>query len=271
MFQSLVRFLIRFLPASLGLRLIRLLAERTLRPPLHPAQQEALAHAQPLRYGHDGSHTAWSWGHGPLVVLVHGWNGRAGQMAPLAAHLAQQGMRCVAIEITGHGSSPGRRTSWGSFIHDVAALQRTLGEPVHAWVGHSAGALTLMAARAAGAIQGARFVSICAPSHPFPPIAVIRQKLNPPEPALQRYREHIAGQFGLSWSALEGGAAWRGTVEPQLLFYDATDRFVPHTEGDRVAALCPQARLVKTHGYSHTKVLGAPEMMRAVSDFVVPG
>jgi hypothetical protein len=53
-----------------------------------------------------------------------------------------------------------------------------------------------------------------------------------------------------------------------LLFYDETDRFVRHSEGDRIQALCPGARLVKTSAYSHQKILAAPELAQAVGEFL---
>ncbi len=35
--------------------------------------------------------TGWTWGKGPTVLLVHGWSGRALDMAPLAERLADAG------------------------------------------------------------------------------------------------------------------------------------------------------------------------------------
>ncbi|MBI2771091.1 MAG: alpha/beta fold hydrolase [Burkholderiales bacterium] len=267
---QLFRFLVRLLPAALALRIVRALATRSQRSAATPEQQQALAGARRLQYGESGSNAAWAWGDsGPLVVFVHGWNGSAAQMAPLAAHVAALGFRSVAIDVTGHGASPGQRTDWACFINDVAALQQSLGEEVHAYVGHSAGAMTLMAARAARGVRAARYVSICAPSHPFPPIEVIRKRLNPPEAVLALYRGHIARQFGRSWEQLEAGAVWAGTGAGHLLFYDEGDRFVPHAVGDRVLGWCPGARLVKTQGYGHTRVLASPELAGAVGGFLL--
>jgi pimeloyl-ACP methyl ester carboxylesterase len=53
-----------------------------------------------------------------------------------------------------------------------------------------------------------------------------------------------------------------------LLVYDQTDRFVNHSEGDRLRELCPGATLFKTNGYSHQKILEAPEVVQAVSEFL---
>lgn len=53
-------------------------------------------------------------------------------------------------------------------------------------------------------------------------------------------------QFDSSREQLEAGTALAGAGTDLLLFYDHNDRFIGHTEGNRVAALCPGARLVKT-------------------------
>ena len=41
---------------------------------------------------------AWSWGEGPIVLLVHGWNGRATQLGDFVAPLVERGYRVVAYE-----------------------------------------------------------------------------------------------------------------------------------------------------------------------------
>src|SRR6185503_233681 len=37
----------------------------------------------------------WSWGEGPAVLLAHGWEGHAGQMARFASRLVTRGFRAV--------------------------------------------------------------------------------------------------------------------------------------------------------------------------------
>lgn len=260
--------LVAVLPAPAAFHVMRSLAGRAPpRPDLTAAQRQALVHAKQLAYG-DGN-KAWSWGIGPLVVLVHGWGGRAAQLAPLALALSGQGYRCVAIDVTGHGDSAGQRTSWRSFIDDVAALPRSLGQEVHAFVGHSAGGLAMMAARALRGLAAQRYVCVCAPSHPFPPIRAIRQRFDPRPVLIERYQAFIARQFGTEWHQLEAGHAFAGAGPELLLVYDEGDRFVEHVEGDRIQALCPGAQLVKPTRCGHTRVLATRELERAVGEFLV--
>lgn len=268
MFITIAKYVIRVVPESTGTAITRVLAAITQRTPVSTSEREAMAQARRLQYGEDRQNVAWSWGEGPLVIFVHGWGGRAAQMAPLALHVANQGFRSVAIDVTGHGESPKRHTRWAYFLRDIAALTQTLREDIYACVGHSAGALSMMAARGLRGISAQRYVCICAPSHPFPPINVIRKRLNPKKGVVDRYKAYIAAQFDTTWERLETGCSYANVGTEMLLFYDETDRFVPHTEGDKIKALCPGARLIKTRAYSHQKILASPELTQAIAEFL---
>lgn len=260
--------LIKLVPESIGYTLTAALAARTSRPPVTPAERDALATASKLHYGAGNAHVAWVWGTGPLVILVHGWGGRAAQMAPLGAHIARLGFRAVAIDVTGHGDSPGHNTRWDYFLVDIAAITHALNENVHACVAHSAGALTTMAARGLKGLRATRYACVCAPSHPYPPIDVIQKKLNPRKGIVERYKNHIAEQFDSTWELLQTGASFAGVGSDLLLVYDTADRFVNHSEGDKIQKICPGATLVKTNGYGHTRILAAPELAKVVGVFL---
>jgi pimeloyl-ACP methyl ester carboxylesterase len=268
MLAKIVKYVIKAMPESTASFIARALASRMQRTPVSSNEQEAIAQARKLNYGRDNEHVAWAWGEGPLVIFVHGWGGRAAQMAPLARHVAKLGFRSVAIDVTGHGDSPKRHTRWEYFLRDIAALSQSLHEDIYAYVGHSAGGLTMMAARALQGIRAQHYVCICAPSYPFPPIVAMERKLAPKKAVLERYQEYIAAQFKTTWERLQTGCSYANAGPDTLLFYDETDRFINHSEGDRLKALCPGARLLKTRAYSHAKILSAPELAEAVGEFL---
>src|SRR6266496_1134079 len=268
MLIAIARFFINVVPEAMADSITRSLAAMTQRPPVSSSEQEAMAHASKMRYGEDKKNVAWVWGDGPLVVFVHGWSGRAAQMAPLALYVANLGFRSVALDVTGHGDSPKRHTRWDYFFRDIAALSRSLDGEVYAYVGHSAGALSMMAARALKGIHAQRYACICAPSFPFPPINVIQRKLNPKESVLEHYKKFIAGQFETTWEELQAGCSYANAGSDTLLFYDETDRFVNHREGDKIQTICPGAQVVKTRAYSHQQILAAPELAQTLGAFL---
>src|SRR6266700_3236865 len=266
MLITLAKFVVSVVPEATANSIIRSLAAMTQRPPISSSEQEAMAQASRMNYGENN--VAWAWGDGPLVMFVHGWSGRAAQMAPLALHAANLGFRSVAIDVTGHGASPKRHTRWDYFLKDIAGLSQSLHEEVYAYVGHSAGALSMMAARALKGIHAQRYACICAPSFPFPPINVIQKKLNPKESVLEHYKNYIAEQFETTWEELRAGRAYANAGSDTLLFYDETDRFVDHSEGDKIQTLCPGAQVVKTCAYSHQKILATPELAQTLGAFL---
>jgi pimeloyl-ACP methyl ester carboxylesterase len=268
MLTTAAKYTLKIVSDAVAFRIVCAVAGRTRRPPVSPVEQKAMSKAVKRRYGESDQNVAWEWGKGPVVVLVHGWGGRGAQMAPLASQIADQGYRCIALDVTGHGDSPENHTRWDYFIRDTVALSRSLGEEVYAYVGHSAGGMTMMAARSLQQIRAERFVCICAPSFPFPPIHAVRRRLDPRETVLQRFKDDIATQFGIPWERLETANYYADAGPNLLLAYDERDRFVPHTEGDKIHALCAGSSLVKTRDYSHQRILTAPELFRAVSEFL---
>lgn len=263
---ALSKFVLKIMPDPVALHMVVTLSGKIPPLKLTPVEQEAMATAKKLRFG--DKTVAWEWGAGPNVVLVHGWGGSAAQMAPLAVQVAGQGYRAIALDVTGHGASPAKRTRWGLFIEDITALSKYLGHNVHAFIGHSAGGMTMMAAHHHRQIQAPCYVCICAPSYPFPPIRGVAQRLAPRETVMALFKQHISKQFGIAWADLETSGFYADPKSDLLLVYEERDRFVPHTEGDKLHSVCPGSTLLKTRDYSHQKILTAPELFTAVGEFL---
>lgn len=90
-----------------------------------------------------------SWTSAPrgTVVLLHGYGLAQFSMAPWALRLAQEGWRCVLVDLRGHGKSTGKQIYYGlqeaqdlSQLLDQLAMDGGLKEPVAAF-GESYGAV----------------------------------------------------------------------------------------------------------------------------------
>lgn len=241
------------------------------RMPLKHRDRDALAKGERLTFGANGRNVAWSWGDGPLVVCVHGWAGRGTQMAPIAMQLAANGFQAVVFDVTGHGDSGGRKASFDRFVEDIGALTHHLGRDVHAYIGHSAGGMCLMAARTQQGIRAERYVCIAAPHHPYPPIRTIRKMLDVSDRVLDWCKEMFSGQLGTTWAEAIQGAVYTYRDQGRLLLiYDQDDPEIHHTDGDKIAGNWPDARLIKTDGLGHHRVLWAPQVLDEVTAFLRP-
>lgn len=93
-----------------------------------------------------GQTNAWTAAPRGTVVLLHGYGLAQFAMAPWAIRLAEEGWRCVLVDLRGHGKSTGRQIYFGvrealdlSQLLDVLARESQVVEPVAAF-GESYGA-----------------------------------------------------------------------------------------------------------------------------------
>src|SRR5512143_579165 len=65
---------------------------------------------------------AWRWGHGPAIVLAHGWGGRGTQLRAFVPALVNAGYSAVVFDGPAHGASSGLSTSLPAFGDALAAV-----------------------------------------------------------------------------------------------------------------------------------------------------
>jgi len=208
----------------------------------------------------------WSWGEGPTVLLVHGWNGRAADMAPLAGALARAGYRAVAVDLPAHGRSPGRRTSVADWSAVLCALGAQLG-PLRAVVGHSlGGAATTLALEAGLDAAGAALVAPARRPHEY--VARLGAWLGLPPARLPGIERAIGARVGRELDWFDTTRAAAALSLPALVLHDPLDDEVPWSHGAALAEAWPGARLVPTPGEGHVGILAADVTLERVVAFV---
>jgi YD repeat-containing protein len=97
------------------------------------------------------------------------------------------------------------------------------------------------------------------------PLETLKARFHFTEEQLLPLKPVLADQFDRSWSALEAGCVFAQNPGGQLtLVYDRADPRVRHTDADRIAALWPDARVMKTDGLGHNRILRSPEVIAAI-------
>jgi pimeloyl-ACP methyl ester carboxylesterase len=210
---------------------------------------------------------AWRWGHGPTVLLVHGWEGRGSQLGALVEPLVAAGMTVVAFDAPGHGDSPEHRlylTDLADCVTDVA----TAVGPLHGLVAHSFGAAGALLARARGGVTSRHNVMIA-------PNVLL-------DDALQRFAR-VVGLDDNDRGVLEQRLTEHTGVAPDMLaldrlvgapdgsllvVHDRGDREVSFEHGERLAAAWPAAELRATEGLGHRRILRDPEVIASTVEFL---
>ncbi|MDT9001103.1 alpha/beta hydrolase [Paucibacter sp. APW11] len=211
-----------------------------------------------LRFWRRGAADA---GHRPAVLLLHGWGGRAQDMAALAERLWQAGFAPLLPDLPAHGRSSGWRSDMPQWLRAIQALSAAHG-PWHAVVGHSLGALAAAHSVAAG-LPAQRLVLLAV----SPPPRQILHWFAAGFGLRAGVQQHMAAWFAQRGAALERfEPAWLGSrlVLPTLLLHDEADRAAPLAHALAMQQQLPTGRMQLTQGLGHRRLLRDEAVLEAV-------
>jgi pimeloyl-ACP methyl ester carboxylesterase len=238
-----------------------------LRPADAPTMEEARTATLKIR---GRRVVSYEWGSGSSVVLlVHGWRGRASQFASLVRELRYAGHTVVAFDAPACGASEGSRTDAGDYVEAMRALQSRYGA-FSGVVGHSFGSLVGLVALNEG-FTAARFAGIAS----IPDAGSLMTSFSERVGLGSAANDHLVRRFQrLRFSdgpdMLERFSGVRNPVAvPTLFVHDADDREVPVAASEALhAAHGATSTLVVTRGQGHVRVLGADEALDEVVGFL---
>jgi pimeloyl-ACP methyl ester carboxylesterase len=246
----------------------RAAARLFLTPPRHASprrERPALAGAGAFALRHEGHPLrGWTLGTGPAVLLVHGWGGRSGQLAPLAHALAAAGCTAVAFDAPAHGRSGGRTTSMVGFARAATVVARRF--EARAAVGHSVGGAAIAFAASHG--LDLAVAALVAPLRT--PVAFVDElaaalHLSPAVRAA--LDDRIVRRIGLRFDEVDVARCAPPTPPPFLVVHDRNDVDVPLAAGTAVADAW-RARLVVTSGLGHRRILRDEAVVSEIVAFV---
>ena len=242
-------------------------------PPRHearPAEEAFLATGRRLTVQSQGQDLAvWAWGQGPVVILAHGWGGRAGRLTALAGGLMQNGFRVVLFDAPAHGASMGRLASLPQFSRALRDVGNAVG-PVHGLVGHSLGGAAVSLAMRHG-LAARRAVLLAPPADVFLFSHAFAEHLRIPPRVRRVMRENLESRLQIRWEELHIPTLARSMTIPALIVHDVDDPDVPYGHGAEIARAWPAAELVTTRGLGHRSILRDPEVVRRTRDFLRAG
>ncbi|MCP3138574.1 alpha/beta hydrolase [Pyxidicoccus xibeiensis] len=214
-----------------------------------------------------GPIVAWSWGTGPTVLVVHGWEGEHRRMTPIIDRLTGAGYRVVAMDLPGHGASAGKLVPIPLLARAVGAVGAKLG-PVEAVVGHSLGGTAAMLALTELGLQARKAVIIASPNHPAHFARQVIQMLGLGESHFALTAQAIERLAGRPMDSLFLPPLLRKLDLPALFLHDPADEVVPISHTHDNSGAWPGAKLKVLEGPGHRRILSDEEALKAILEFV---
>jgi pimeloyl-ACP methyl ester carboxylesterase len=207
---------------------------------------------------------------GPVVLLVHGWGGHAGQMLALAEVLSAQGLRPVIIEMPAHGRSSGSVTNLPQFarvLEYVTARLLQQGHTLRAVVAHSLAANAGAYAASRGLAAG-RLVLLAPPASPLEYTRLFAHVFGLRESTRAAMQRRIEAREGILMPQFEPAAVGPRISLPTLVVHDRQDSINRFADGVAYTEAIAGARLLATEGLGHRKILKDDEVLRQVAAFL---
>lgn len=213
--------------------------------------------------------THW-WGEGPVVLLVHGWDGRGSQLGAFVDPLVAAGYTAVAVDLPAHGASSGDSTDAFSCGRVMRALCEQIGG-VHGAVGHSFGGTAVLLGMSMGLrIERTVLISPGVVEDTF--FTGFAKIVGLPDRATDELRRVIYDRFGHEdWSVFttrRQGEVLGSHSGASLVVHDIGDEEVAYEESVELAHWAKGARLLSTRGVGHRRILRNALVVQNVVAFI---
>lgn len=217
---------------------------------------------------HDFRVRTYHWaGKGEAVLLIHGWEGQAGNFADLIEKLMAEDFDIYAFDAPAHGYSSQGATSPFEFSELVAKLLEEL--PAKITVSHSFGGVAITYALHQNLhIKLKKAVLVTTPDRFADRIREVAEQVGVSQKVQQRLVERMqAARIDVSNFNVSDFVK-HIHVEKALILHDKHDRVIPISQSRNVHANWPQAQFVEIEGTGHFRILRTPEVLDRIVAFI---
>lgn len=235
------------------------LAKLFFSPPRYPmpvAEKEMIRQAERFTVMAAGvTVECYTWGEGPVILLVHGWAGRAGQFRSFVPHLVGAGYKVVAFDAPAHGLSKGSATSIIDFKDAILNIAKKV-HSIDAVIAHSLGGGASLFALNEG-LPVKTLITIATPTNGDEILQEFTARLRASRGAIAPLKQHIERTFNRPFGEFMSTYFIQhlpSTIN-LLILHDEHDREASIKNAEQLLSAYPSARLIKTTGLGHVRIL----------------
>ena len=210
--------------------------------------------------------SALVWGTGIPILLTHGWEGRATQMAGFIEPLTSRGYQLIALDAPAHGLSLGQQSNPMKFVETMFLAEAIFG-PFHAIIGHSMGGGCSLYAAAEG-LATEKVVSIAGPSSFLRVSKRFADFIGLSKHAKARFIKHVETNVGIPFEKIDLLSRADELTLPTLVVHDRDDQEIPFKDAQQIAHSLAKGHLYETVGLGHRAIMRSSVMIDTVTNFI---
>jgi esterase/lipase len=212
----------------------------------------------------------YEWGNpgNPTILLVHGWEGRASQMATFVKPLLSAGCHVLAFDAPAHGGSPGKKTNLPEIVEVIKDIEKR-NSGFDGIIAHSLGGVIAAYAIQHG-VECKNLVTIGSPARMEFISSEFAQKLGASQNTIKdliNFLESFSGKNAQEFSLTN----IISTLDISgLIIHDKNDKEVPYSLALDLNKHWENNQLMLTEGLGHRRILRDKKTIKNVVEFLVP-
>jgi pimeloyl-ACP methyl ester carboxylesterase len=244
----------------------------TVKPYRISAEQRELmeqARSFDLEYKHNKIRV-YEWGSGPVILLVHGWAGRALQLDAFVTPLLDKGFRVVAFDQKGHGESSSRFSSYPEIVRSTGLVAAHYADSLYGVVAHSIGSNSMFKI-SENIERELKIVAVAPMEHFLGWLERMRMQIGIYENLFAQVVRQIESESELKLSDICVLDYERIKRHDVLLVHDKFDRMNKISASHEIQKNLHGTQLVETEKLGHSRILSNQEVVhRVVAHFNLP-
>jgi len=211
----------------------------------------------------------YSWGQGPVLLLVHGWAGRASQFKSFVEYFGEAGYTTVSFDAPAHGLSKGKETTIIDFKNAILEIEKITGK-IEVIIGHSLGGAAGLYALSEG-LDISTLITISTPSIGDEIIKEFASRLNASQRAQDFLKRAIYQRLNRTFDEFMASYFIKKIPDhiDMLILHDEHDREASLINAERLAEAYPRALYQKTTGLGHVRILRDKAILEMCRNFIV--
>jgi hypothetical protein len=212
----------------------------------------------------------FEWGTGPVVLLVHGWAGRALQLDSFISALLSKGYKVVAFDQKGHGESSSEFSSFPEIVRGTNLVSAHYGHELYGVVAHSIGSNAMFKVSETFA-RKLKIAAVAPTGDILNVLDDIRVKMGIYQELLAHVVRLIEADSGLLLSDLNKLDYKKIARHDVLLVHDKYDKINKVNASHEIHRNLHGSSLMQTEMLGHSRILGNQAVVdRVVAHFNAP-
>ena len=211
---------------------------------------------------------ARTWGTGPVIWLLHGWESRGSTFYKLIPLLLEKGYQVIAWDGPAHGDSPGDTSNVPGHAHALSTdmNENLFAEPV-AILGHSFGGATLAVLSKIHKMP-AKVIIVSAPTRILGVFERFKKLIKLGNKATQRFILLSEKHSGYTFEDVSLTNNDISIISDTLIIHDNGDDVIPFEDFEALKDKWQSGQFIATEKLSHRKTIKDPEILKTIVGFI---